>query len=209
MWGVSGTTDQDTSTRQRILDIAADLFVEQGYEKTSLREIAERLGYSKAAIYYHFPSKEDILLEIHLQVHAFGADLLGRMPDRPDADAWLELLGQLVDKVLSHRTLFLLHERNRTAVQALHDDERHTAEHDDLEDAVRVILRNTAISLDQRVRLAGAIAMATVGVVLFSNFEDVPTEEYAGAFKAALRDLLRPAGRASRGKKPAGRASGR
>jgi len=35
--------------------------IEQGYEKTSLREIAERIGVTKPAIYYHFSSKEEIL----------------------------------------------------------------------------------------------------------------------------------------------------
>jgi len=45
-------------TRERILDISLELFTTQGYEKTSLREIAEQLGFSKAAIYYHFESKE-------------------------------------------------------------------------------------------------------------------------------------------------------
>ncbi|HEX3981907.1 MAG TPA: helix-turn-helix domain-containing protein, partial [Acidimicrobiales bacterium] len=49
-------------TRERILDIALELFTTQGYDKTSLRQIAEQLGFSKAAIYYHFASKEDILL---------------------------------------------------------------------------------------------------------------------------------------------------
>ena len=49
------------STRERIQSIALELFAEQGYEKTSLREIAERLGVTKAALYYHFKSKEDIV----------------------------------------------------------------------------------------------------------------------------------------------------
>src|ERR1017187_6948373 len=48
-------------TRQRIQAVALELFAEQGYEKTSLREIAERLGVTKAALYYHFKSKEDIV----------------------------------------------------------------------------------------------------------------------------------------------------
>ncbi|MGK5630611.1 TetR/AcrR family transcriptional regulator [Streptomyces sp. URMC 123] len=51
-------------TRQRIQDVALELFVEQGYEKTSLREIAERLEVSKAALYYHFKTKEAILVSI-------------------------------------------------------------------------------------------------------------------------------------------------
>ena len=48
-------------TRSRIQAVAVELFSEQGYDKTSLREIAERLGVTKAALYYHFKSKEDIV----------------------------------------------------------------------------------------------------------------------------------------------------
>lgn len=51
-------------TRQRALDVALELFAEQGYEKTSLREIAERLDVTKAALYYHFASKEALLAGI-------------------------------------------------------------------------------------------------------------------------------------------------
>ena len=53
-----------TDTRQRALDVALELFTEQGYEKTSLREIADRLGIKKASLYYHFPSKEALLAGI-------------------------------------------------------------------------------------------------------------------------------------------------
>jgi AcrR family transcriptional regulator len=56
-------------TRERILDIALDLFIDKGYDKTSLREIAEKLGFSKAALYYHFASKDDILLALHQRLH--------------------------------------------------------------------------------------------------------------------------------------------
>ncbi|HUY51420.1 MAG TPA: TetR/AcrR family transcriptional regulator [Streptosporangiaceae bacterium] len=48
-------------TRERIQAVALELFAEQGYQKTSLREISERLGVTKAALYYHFKSKEDIV----------------------------------------------------------------------------------------------------------------------------------------------------
>jgi AcrR family transcriptional regulator len=54
-------TDGTVSTRRRIQYVALELFTEQGYEKTSLREIAERLGVTKAALYYHFKSKDDIV----------------------------------------------------------------------------------------------------------------------------------------------------
>lgn len=52
---------RQADTRQRALDVALELFAEQGYEKTSLREIAERLDVTKAALYYHFASKEALL----------------------------------------------------------------------------------------------------------------------------------------------------
>ncbi|MFF8914894.1 TetR/AcrR family transcriptional regulator [Streptomyces sp. NPDC015032] len=52
------------NTRQRIQDVALELFAEQGYDKTSLREISERLDVTKAALYYHFKTKEDILVSI-------------------------------------------------------------------------------------------------------------------------------------------------
>jgi AcrR family transcriptional regulator len=51
-------------TRQRIQAVALELFAEQGYDKTSLREIAERLDVTKAALYYHFKSKEDIVASL-------------------------------------------------------------------------------------------------------------------------------------------------
>ncbi|WP_035736655.1 TetR/AcrR family transcriptional regulator [Glycomyces arizonensis] len=50
-----------SDTRAEIRDVALELFTEQGYEATSMREIAERLGISKAALYYHFKSKESIV----------------------------------------------------------------------------------------------------------------------------------------------------
>jgi AcrR family transcriptional regulator len=48
-------------TRARILDVAVDLFIEQGYAGTSVRDISERLGMTKGSLYYHFASKEDVL----------------------------------------------------------------------------------------------------------------------------------------------------
>ncbi|MDQ1698402.1 MAG: hypothetical protein QOG34_265 [Frankiaceae bacterium] len=51
-------------TREQILDTALELFLAQGYDATSLRQIAERLQLTKAALYYHFPAKELLLLEL-------------------------------------------------------------------------------------------------------------------------------------------------
>src|SRR5256886_10805033 len=62
-----------TDTRSRVQKVALELFAEQGYEKTSLREIAERLGVTKAALYYHFKSKEDIVHSLTRQPRMSGS----------------------------------------------------------------------------------------------------------------------------------------
>lgn len=51
--------------REQILDIAVQVFIEQGYDATSVSSLAARLGLSKSALYHHFPSKE-ALLEVAL-----------------------------------------------------------------------------------------------------------------------------------------------
>jgi len=53
-----------SDTRNTILDSAQMLFTQKGYDATSMDLIAKEVGFTKAALYYHFKSKEDILLEI-------------------------------------------------------------------------------------------------------------------------------------------------
>src|SRR5579875_3578743 len=97
--------------RERILDVALELFNAQGYDKTSLREIAERLGVTKAALYYHFERKEDILLELHLRLHALGRDVLDEIDriggEAAALDAWPRLVDEFIDAVIANRDLFL------------------------------------------------------------------------------------------------------
>ncbi len=50
--------------RREILQVAARLFRAQGYAATSLEEVADAIGITKAAIYYHFTSKDEVLFEM-------------------------------------------------------------------------------------------------------------------------------------------------
>ena len=52
------------SGRERITDAAAELFLHDGYAQTSLRDIAAAAGIKAGSIYYHFDSKEALLIEI-------------------------------------------------------------------------------------------------------------------------------------------------
>ena len=54
----------DTSRRSLILKTAAKLFREHGYERTSVRQIAEALGMTSGSIFYHFTTKEELLVTV-------------------------------------------------------------------------------------------------------------------------------------------------
>ena len=125
------------STRERILDVALDLFIEKGYDGTSLREIAERLHFTKAALYYHFASKEDILMALHMRLHASGKDAIRRLTEEPfSLSLWSSLLDDLLDQMIAQRKIFLLHERNQAAMEKLHGT-AHDTEHEDLQERFR------------------------------------------------------------------------
>lgn len=53
-----------SDTRQRIQQVARELFAEKGVQRTSLQEIANRLDITKPALYYHFSSREELLRSI-------------------------------------------------------------------------------------------------------------------------------------------------
>jgi AcrR family transcriptional regulator len=188
--GPETTPAVEGGTRERILDIALELFTTQGYDKTSLRQIAERLGFSKAAIYYHFASKEDILLALHLRLHEFGRGALASIESEPSPEAWAALLDGLIDQMLEHRALFVFHERNRAALEELHRD-RHDAEHDDLEMRFREVLGDPDIPLRERVRMACAFGAVMGGLVLAGDvFADVPSDQLGGLLREAVDGLL-------------------
>ncbi len=181
----------ERSTRERILDIALELFIENGFDKTSLREIADRLGFTKAAIYYHFASKEDILMAIHLRLHEFGRealDSIGQTDATPEV--WAELLDRWIDQMLENRALFLFHERNQAALEHLHK-ERHEADHEDLQARFRQALSNPAIPLERRVRMASAFGAVMASLALAGDvFSEVPSEELGRLLRDAVGDLL-------------------
>jgi AcrR family transcriptional regulator len=118
-------------TRQRILVAAVELFSENGYAGTSVRDIADALGMTKAALYYHFAGKEEILQAVTAPLHEDMDDLVGWAagPPRPGP---AELLTALVNLLSRHGLLLssvfgdpsaarhhVPHEKGRTAMVVL------------------------------------------------------------------------------------------
>lgn len=183
--------DAKVDTRQRILDVALDLFTEQGYDGTSLREIAEQLGITKAAIYYYFESKEDILMALHLRLHEFGRDALLLIGEEPVTLAlWEQLLDQIVGEMLSQRKIFLMHERNQAVLEKLHRED-HDAEHEDIQNQFRRVLNDPGVPLRDRVRMAASFGVVFSSLFLAGDaFESTTNEELGTMLREILHDVL-------------------
>ena len=179
------------NTRERILDAALDLFIEQGFDGTSLRQIAEKLGVTKAALYYHFESKEDILLALHMRLHAFGRDALLQMAEGPvTIELWGELLDGLVDQMLAQRKIFLFHERNQAALEKLHRED-HDAEHEDFQNKFRQVLGDKAVPFADRVRMAASIGVVFSGLFLSGEaFADETNDDLGEQLRQIIHNVL-------------------
>ncbi|HEY1713315.1 MAG TPA: helix-turn-helix domain-containing protein [Solirubrobacteraceae bacterium] len=179
-------------TRERILAVAQELFTRQGYDKTSLRDIAERLEITKAALYYYFPRKEDILLELHLRLQTLGETVIAELEAAPDGAArvaiWPRLANEMIDFMVDNRELLLLHNRNRSAFESLEAAMAHGVR--DVEVRFERILSSPAMALRERVRMAAMVGVITeVFGESAAAFEDVPPEELADLVREAIADL--------------------
>jgi AcrR family transcriptional regulator len=188
------------TTRERILDIALDLFIRKGYAETSLREIAGELGLSKAALYYHFESKQDILLALHLRVHDLTTDVLPAL--RADADTsavWERLVDILIGIAVQNRRLIELHIRNQEAIAELHGDAagaKHGAVMSEVQDDFLGLARDPSVSAEVRIRRFASLGTVAAVLLGVGAFEDLSDAELEAALRNVTRDVL---GTVSRG----------
>src|SRR4051794_40052793 len=90
-------------TRDRILDVALELFTENGYDGTSMREIAERLSITKPALYYHFDSKEEIVRTLLADLEQQATELVAWAREQSfSSDLRVEVLARWSDIMQSH-----------------------------------------------------------------------------------------------------------
>ncbi len=191
-------------TRERILDVSLRLFTEQGYEGTSLREIADELGFTKAALYYHFQSKEQILTALVEPLGILVHELLSRLEVAADAEEWAGALEWLIGQMSTRLDFFALVERNRPAIEALSNTifNDHQQMHERVETAVR-----TKGDLPMQVRMMAALGAVTA----FDDWAprllaETPPEQLSVELVAVTRDILGlPRRRAARARATAAR----
>ena len=62
--------ERQAETRRRLVEVARDMFVNDGYAATSLDKVAERAGFSKGAVYSNFAGKEELCMAVLDSIHA-------------------------------------------------------------------------------------------------------------------------------------------
>jgi AcrR family transcriptional regulator len=80
--------------RKAILEVAAEMFIEHGYERTSMSMIAEQLGGSKATLYNYFKSKDELFLAVlDFEIDTNAGAILGTALGQPDLRKALTTVG--------------------------------------------------------------------------------------------------------------------
>jgi AcrR family transcriptional regulator len=180
-------------TRQRIQDVALELFAEQGYEKTSLREIAERLEVTKAALYYHFKTKEEILVSIFEDVSQPIEDLIewgGQQPHTLRTKQ--EILSRYSDALAGAAPLFRFMQENQATVRELRIGEMFKNRMLGMRD----ILVDPDAALVDQVRCVSAMFTLHAGMHFLNDIEGDPEAKRKAVLEVAI-DLVTQAHQAA------------
>src|SRR5215813_7798071 len=176
--------DVADDTRAKILRVAQDLFVSRGYHATSVREIAEKVGLTKTAVLYHFPSKKDIIVALAdplLNDMEAAVDAANRIEGTdPYRKRWAVIEG-LIDVQLSHRHLLRMNLQDLALITPAYHRYRDAAilaEH---------LIAGPFADLTDRIRAAQAFAMLSDPIVMFA---DLPAQMLRAEVLAGVRRLL-------------------
>jgi AcrR family transcriptional regulator len=170
---VSETTKEAharADTRGRIQSVALELFAEQGYDKTSLREIAERLDVTKAALYYHFKSKEDIVTSLVEDYFAAMDELVAwgkTQPNTPESRA--EVLRRYYAIVAEAGEVFRMLQHNQASVNKLAHTKNRSELFRERMDALVGLLTEPDAPLASQLRAAVALASVSFGCMFYAD----------------------------------------
>ena len=181
------------NTRQRIQDVALELFAEQGYEKTSLREIAESLDVTKAALYYHFKTKEEILVSIFEDLSQPIVELIEWGRRQPQSlETKHEIIRRYSDTLAGATPLFRFMQENQGTVKELRIGETFRNRMMGMRD----ILIDPDAELIDQVRCISAMFTLHAGIFALGDIEGDPEDKRKAVLEVAT-DLVTRAHQAS------------
>jgi len=169
-----------------VLDVSLELFSEHGFEGTTLQQIADRLGVSKAALYYHFESPKDEILKALVAPVTDGIDAL---LDEYESRDWTpaerrNFLKEYLNYLLAHRRVIAY----MTSDLAIIAHPVVSGGHQRRRARIEAMLLGDASSFREKVRLT----MAFSGVMaVIARHPEVDAEELREALVDAASTLLR------------------
>jgi len=180
-----------SSTKERILDIARELFARRGYTGTTIADIARELGTTTAALYYHFPSKADILRGLLAEpMTAYQRILATLETQQPSAT---ELLGAFIDLAVDSRELAAVIDRDPAVREII--DEQLPLSSQQMAEKVIAALAGPGAGRSATLRAYAAFAVikeATMAVMSLGGLDadgKLEPEDRAEILDAALRAL--------------------
>ncbi|GGL16068.1 TetR/AcrR family transcriptional regulator [Streptomyces flaveus] len=185
---MGASRQQRGHTRQRIQDVALELFAEQGYEKTSLREIAERLNVTKAALYYHFRTKEDILISLFQDLTKPMDELIEWGKQQPRTlGTKREVLSRYSEALNDAAPLFRFMQENQATVRELRSGEA-------FKDRMLLmvdLLREPDATMTDQVRCVTALFSMHAGMFALRDIEGDPEEKRKAVLEVATELITR------------------
>ncbi len=172
-------------TRSRILDMTLEVFSEHGFEGATLQQIADRLGFTKAALYYHFRSKDDLLTALVTPAVTELDALLNAHEPLSDTPAHRrQFMRDYLDYLLRHRRLIAYVSRDLATLAhpalAAGNIERRSR--------VEAMLAGDQLDFNDKVR----VAIAFRGIEgAIAQYPDADTADLREALLDAARALLR------------------
>lgn len=171
-----------SNTKKRIQDTARELFQEKGVQKTSLQDIADRLGITKPALYYHFSSREELVRSIVQPVVDGGQTVLAKM----------EALGEVGPREILE-SYFDFHYQYRHDIRLLVSELNTLSDLGLIETVIlwRDRLSTLLVGADRSLAMNARAVMALGGIQdITVQFAEVPAEELRpAAIEAALACL--------------------
>lgn len=157
-------------SRERVMAAALALFLKRGYEGAPVRELSEMLGMSKANIYHHFPTKEDLLRELLAPLFERLEDLLDRRGSAPNSSSERRaLLEEYLDLLLENWQLVALLASD-AGVLAIPGIGEHKTE---LDDRLTALVAGSEPTLENRVRTACALGALQTASIRFHQANPV------------------------------------
>jgi AcrR family transcriptional regulator len=157
------TTIAHEPVADRLLDTARRLFLEHGYAGTSLQMIADELGVTKAALYYHVKTKDELLAALVSPALAELGRVLDDIETAPARRRPRLFVDRYVDFLLDYRDITALGVRDATffthplVVDVVVGIQRR----------IKRLLHADELSFEEAVRFAGALGALQAGVAAF------------------------------------------